>query len=140
MDLIQPIVQRLRERCAALRAVNAAAAAVPAPAASPHAWVVPLAEAAEPALLISVHAQRVRITVGIEIVAREAGDAAGGLAWTQLQEARDQVVAALAGWKDADAGDAVEPLQFAGGRMLAVDPGQITWRDEFTGAYQLRIA
>lgn len=132
------VVSRLRAQCPLLRSVEAAAAAVPAPAQTPYAWVLPIAETASRPMLIGLHAQRLELRVAVELVVREAGDASGAAVWSRMQDARAQVRAALAGWRPDGADDSVAPLWFALGRLLDWQSGQATVRDEFAYECDLR--
>jgi hypothetical protein len=120
------IVQRLRTQCPLLREVHSALSGA-VPAQYPAAYVLPLDERAEPDALLGAHDQRVRALVATEIMVRHAAEpAAGGPAHEELEDVRDQVRAALAGFVVAEG---ARPLDHVEGRMMSFEAGLVVWRD-----------
>jgi hypothetical protein len=123
---VGPIVERLRAQAPSLRQVIPALTGA-VPAQYPAAYVFPLSERADPNALLSAHDQRVRVEVAVEIMVRHAAEAAsGGPAAEQLEDVRDEVRAALAGFAPEPG---ARPLDHVEGRVMSFDAGLVTWRD-----------
>lgn len=126
------VVTRLLDQCPDVRQVLSALSAT-VPASYPAAYVLPIAERAAPNEWEGTHRQRVEARFGVEIMVNHVAQAAsGGPAQDGLEDVREAVLAALVGWSP---GDAFEPIDFAGGRLVAFQAGRAVWRDEFTTAY-----
>lgn len=133
---LSSIVSRLQTECPALRQVLLALSGA-APQSYPSAYVLPLSDAAAPGRLLGVHSQLVTSRFGVEIMVKHAAMAAsGGPAQEALEDLREAVMAALAGWQP---GPEFEPLAYAGGRLVQFDAGLAVWREEFTTRYEERI-
>lgn len=120
------IVERLRAYCPSLRQVIPALTGA-VPSQYPAAYVFPLSERADPNALLGAHDQRVRVDIAVEIMVRHAAEAAsGGPAAEQLEDVRDEVRAALAGFVPETG---ARPLDHVEGRAMSFDAGLVTWRD-----------
>lgn len=123
------IVERLRTQCPSLRQVIPALTGA-VPSQYPAAYVFPLSERSDPNALLGGHDQRVRVEIAIEIMVRHASESAsGGPAAEQLEDVRDEVHAALAGFFP-EAG--ARPLDHVEGRVMSFEAGLVTWRDTWT--------
>lgn len=130
-----PVVERLRTECSALRQVAAAIEATTTPV-FPVAWVFTVEEGAQPNSLANAHSQRLSATLAVEIVVRNAREQTSSeLSGDLLEDIRDQIFAALAGWKPDDEH---EPMEFARGELVAFEPGTVTWRDLWTTSRLVR--
>jgi subtilisin family serine protease len=106
------------------------------PAAYPAAYVFPVAEKATPSETWPVHEQHVFPRFAVEIMVKQAAQAAsGGPAQDALEDVRDAVKAALCGFQPTS--DAT-PVNFASGRLIDFSAGMATWRDEFTTEFYER--
>lgn len=133
MDLA-PVITRLRTQLAGQGFVAIAGsgnldAAIDTLAATPAAYVQPLAEtAAEPDLAGAVH-QRIAQDFAVVLVVSNLQDATGAAAAAELHTRRLAVRAALLGWAPVPANG--EPVVFTGGRLLRFESGRLWWTDEF---------
>lgn len=126
------VVARLIGQCPDVRQVLSALSAA-VPASYPAAYVLPIAERATPSEWEGRHRQRVEARFGVEIMVNHVAQAAsGGPAQDGLEDARDAIRNALVGWSPAVG---FEPIDYAGGRLVAFQAGRAIWRDEFTTAY-----
>ncbi len=132
MDL-DLIIARLKAQLAGFKSVGGAAdlaAAMAGAVVAPSAFVVPLADSAQPNRALGYHEQLVTLAFGVILVVANRRDALGAAALTELKPLRDQVRAALAGWAPTSEG---LPVEITGGRLLNIDPdGRLWWSDEFT--------
>lgn len=133
------VIERLKSEVRGLRlvagAADLAALREAPPLALPAAYVVPLAERAEPDALLGVVEQRLQLTFGVLLAVRSLRDARGEAAQNELRGLRDAVLAALMGWTarpDAD------PCEYAGGRLLQLNDTVLWWGDDYRAAYFLR--
>jgi len=130
MDL-SPVVTQLRNECDLLRGVELVVSGA-IPAAYPQAFVMAVAEAAEPNGLLGAHTQRVTVRVGVEIRLKATGGAGGASATDELELVRRQVKNALIGWQPTG-GDT--PFNFQQGAMVEYEPGRVVWRDIYALDY-----
>jgi hypothetical protein len=131
---VSAIVARLKAQTTVFRQIAGAAelAAVLAGGlvAAPAAFVLPLAESAEPNLLLRATRQRIVQGFAVVICVQNLQDARGGAALATLAPLRLLVRSALAAYvPDATTG---EPIQITGGRLLKMDNVQLFWSDEFS--------
>lgn len=132
--LLAPIVDRLKSECPGLREVLLALGGGTPPG-YPSAYVIPLAEAAQPNDLYGAHTQKVAVRFAVELMVKHAAQAAtGGPAQEVLEALRSEILAALIGWSPATGFDAID---FAGGRLVDFAAGFATWRDEFTTVFYM---
>lgn len=125
------IRDRLADECRDFRSVLLALSGATPPG-YPSAYVIPLSESADANALFGVHEQRTRARFAVEIMLKHAGQAAtGGPAQEDLEDLRDAVYAALAGWTPEGMG----AIDFEGGKLLDFGTGMVVWRDEFTTEY-----
>lgn len=94
------------------------------------AWfVMPLTEAAQPSRRTGVHSQYITRAFAVVQVLSNVRDMVGNSALVELDDAKEEVRAALIGWvPDPEVG---EPVQFTGGRVLKFEDGRLWWSDEF---------
>jgi hypothetical protein len=125
------IVTRLIDQCPAFsgRVLSALSGAIPT--AFPAAYVMPMAERAEPNIMLAnAHYQQVSIRFGVEIMVKHAGQAnSGGPAHSDLEDLRDAVIAALIGWVPEVGARAIE---YSSGQLVQFEAGLAVWREEFT--------
>jgi hypothetical protein len=120
------IVDRLREQCPSLRQVIPALTGA-VPSQYPAAYIFPVTERADGNVLLGAHDQRIIVDIAIEIMVRHAAEAAsGGPAQESLEDVRDEVHAALAGFA-AEPG--ARPLDYVEGRVMSFEAGLAVWRD-----------
>lgn len=105
-------------------------AAIDTTPAVPAAYVLPLAETAEPSDLASLHSQRIAQGFAVVICVANLRDARGAAAAGDLHTRRMAVRAALLGWAP-DLADG-EAVSFAAGRLLKFEQQRLWWTDEFT--------
>lgn len=138
---VTPIITRLQAVLAGFVAISGAADAAVALDATPGvpaAYVVPLAETADPPELLGLYRQRVRQGFGVLIVVANLRDAKGAAAAADLQSRRLAVRAALCGWAPAPADG--EPVIFNGGAIYQMDQQRLWWSDEFSVMTDYRSA
>ncbi|PWR17636.1 phage tail terminator protein [Zavarzinia aquatilis] len=137
--MIDPVIARLKATAMPpLRLIEGmaelASLAGKQPRAMPAAYVVPLDERAEPAATTLRVRQRVTVTFGVIVIARNVSDLGrGGASLADLAPVREAVRAALLGWGEGD-GVTDSPITFAGGQVLDADAGLVAWQDSFTTA------
>ena len=131
MDL-SLVIDRLKATLAGFKDIGGAAdlgAAMAGAVVVPAAYVVPLADSAQPSQLTGVHEQLVTQSFGVILVVSNRRDAKGAAALGELAPLRLQVRAALTGWAPTTEG---LPVEMAGGRLLNLDgDGRLWWSDEF---------
>lgn len=126
---VAAIVERLRTQCPALRQVIPALTGA-VPSQYPAAYVFPLSERADPNAMLGAHDQRVRVDVAVEIMVRHAAEAAsGGPAAEKLEDVRDEIRAALAGFVPEPG---ARPLDHVEGRVMSFEAGLVVWRDTWS--------
>lgn len=139
---VSPIVQRLRSELPTDWVDIGGAAgldiAVDTAPTTPVAYVLPLAESADPGYLVGVHAQQVKLAFGVLIAVQNVSDARGGAAQSELALRRQQVRTALAGWTLPTDPDAT--VSFAEGRLLQFENGRLWWMDTYETTAQIWAA
>jgi len=129
MLALADIVARIRDQAPAVRHVAHGLAAAEAPPAYPAVYVYPLSESADPAPTVGPIRQRVVLRIATEIIVSSARGAGRGEGAVEAAEtARAAVIAALTGWQPSWA---EEPLQHRQGRLVTLEAGWASWRDEF---------
>lgn len=133
MDLTL-ILERLQSQLKGLKSIGLSAdldAAIGGALALPAAFLIPLAEHADPLELIGVTSQRITVAFGVLHVVGNKRDAQGAAALGDLQSLRATLRSALVGWvPDAATG---EPVAYIGGRLMRWgDDARLWWLDEFT--------
>lgn len=107
-----------------------------APPRVPAAYVVDLGGSAPPSpRATGVVDQEVTANLGVVVVTRASGDAAGGKGRVSIDALRIQVIEALHGWS-AD-GDHT-PLELSGYQLLGMPRGHIWLQVDFTTAFHVR--
>jgi hypothetical protein len=108
------------------------------PAASPFAFVLPLALTARSPGEAGAGAfvQAIDETIAVLLAVRTAGDAAGGKAVAALDALVEAVIAAVAGW-----GPDSEPgvFRLARGALVSANAGLVLYQIDFSCQRQLRI-
>jgi len=133
---LAPVITRLQAQVPALRAIYGALEAAVSPS-YPVAFVYPLGADAAPSALLGTHDQRIVERFGVELRLTQAAAAAtGGPAQDALEDLRDAVQIALAGWQ-AELG--AKPIDYVGGSLLGFEGAIAVWREEFTTERYLRI-
>ena len=137
---IGPVVARLRDRCPTLRQVLAATSgAIPSSYPAAYVWLASRT-AAPNELVTGVTSQRLELRLAVEITVRHAAEAAaGGPAADLLADVLEEVEAALAGFQ-APGDEQHKPLELVEGRPVALDAGQLTWRETWRTWRLLRSA
>ena len=129
---VTPVIDRMRAQLAGFVTIAGSAdvdQAVDGAPATPAAYVVALAETAEPSDLIGVLAQRLTQEFAVVLVVANLRDATGAAAAAELATKRLALRAALLGWvPDAQTG---EPVQFVGGDLMLFRDQRLWWRDVF---------
>ncbi len=133
--LIAPIVNQVAT-VAALKRVSGSASFAAAQVdtiVTPCAYVLPLADTANPNRMLSgAVEQRVSERFGVVLAITNARDARGARANDDLEAIRAAVITALLGWQPASGYD---PVEYGGGRMLALTNYILWWQLEFATAY-----
>lgn len=136
---VAPIVQRLKAQLPAdwtdVSGAAALDAAIDAAPTAPVAYVLPLAESAEPGYLAGIHAQQLQLAFGVLIAVQNVSDARGGAAQTDLAVRRQQVRTALAGWTLPTDPDAT--VAFSRGQLLQFEQGRLWWMDIYETVTQI---
>jgi hypothetical protein len=129
---VTPIITRLQAQLTGFAAIAGSASvdqAIETAPNTPAAYVVPLAETAEPSPLIGVLVQRLTQEFCVVLVIANLRDATGAAAAVDLAAKRQALRAVLLGWvPDAATGEAVE---FVGGALLDFREARLWWRDVF---------
>lgn len=139
--LLAPIADRLKIQVPALkRNVSGAAdfaAAREGLNSVPAAFVLPLMDRATPSSTQdeSVILQLVTERFGVVLVVSNVRDMHGAAAHDDLEPLRDAVILALLGWPPS-AG--YHPVEYGGGRMLALNGDDLWWQLEFVTGYYLK--
>lgn len=132
MDL-SAIEARLKTQLTGLKSVGVVAdliAASKGVAATPSAFVLPLAESAVDMGMLSTTGEKISHLFGVVLCTSNRRDAKGAAALDDLLPLRLNLRNALVGWvPDIATG---EPVTFAGGHLLNLDgEGRLWWQDEF---------
>ena len=125
---VTPVIDRLRAQLSGFVTIAGSAdvdSAVDGAPATPAAYVVALAETADPSDLIGVHEQRLMQEFAVVLVVANLRDTTGAAAAAELATKRLALRAALLGWvPDAATG---EPVQFVGGDLMQVRDQRLWW-------------
>ncbi len=136
---LAPIVERLTLELPQLRKVGGAPDIPGAELAfkqAPAAFVLPLAETAEPNELESgALSQFVLVRFGVLWAVANLRDPSGEAAQTDLESLRVAGQAALLGWQPDET---MEPCEFAAGQLLQVSDRVLWWQDMFVTGFYLR--
>ncbi|MBL0142659.1 MAG: hypothetical protein IPP91_11300 [Betaproteobacteria bacterium] len=134
--IVSPWVARLKESGTPFRQVGGAAeldaALTGGLKAAPAAFLLPLAETASENQRVNAVLHQVGAAVGVVIVVRNLADARGDQAVGDLETARAWARTKLLGWQPSGAHD---PVEYAGGRVLALANGYLWWQDDWETAY-----
>ena len=126
------VIARLKAQLTAFRQIGGAAdlEAVDGAAsvAVPAAFVLPLSERAGQVAHLSGAPQQIDVRFLVVLVISNRRDATGAAALNDLQARRDQVLAALRGWKPT--GALAAPM-WQGGDVMRFADAQLWWGDEF---------
>jgi len=130
--MLAETIARLQAEAPILRLVEGAAelAALKAlPPRMPAAYVIPLAEAAQPNTRAGVHHQRIEAAIGVVLFVKgERADPKGGAQVVALEDVRDQVGAALLGWPPFEGASG---LDFVAGDLLGFGDQVVRWQDTY---------
>lgn len=138
---VSPIIARLQATLAGFVVIAGAADAAFALDSTPGvpaAYVLALAETADPPELIGLYRQRIRQGFSVLICVSNVRDLKGAAASVELQTRRLAVRAALCGWAP-DPADG-EPVVFTGGSVFQMDQQRLWWSDEFAVPTDYRSA
>jgi hypothetical protein len=103
----------------------------------PAAYVIELADSADPnGLATGGVRQRLTRTIGVVLIVSALRDAKGGAAVASLAPLRQALRLALVG---IEPDEAHEPVTYARGRLLAAAGGFVAWQDEFSTRTTIRI-
>ncbi|GIX17701.1 MAG: hypothetical protein KatS3mg119_1887 [Rhodothalassiaceae bacterium] len=128
MLALADVVQRIRDQVPAARIV-AHGLEADVPARTPAVYVYPLAEDSEPPAALGPVIQRAVVRIASEIIVTAARSPRRGEgAADELEAVRGELMAALAGWQPAWAD---EPLEHRQGRLVQLEAGWASWRDEW---------
>ncbi len=133
--MLSETIERLKTGAPDLKKVFGAAefAAIkesPPLAQLPQAYVIPLAERAQPSERVNAVRQRVDIEIGVVLaIGGSRADERGGTQAVEIKAVRDAVRMALLGWPPTADSD---PFEFAGGELLAFRDGVLWWQDAFS--------
>lgn len=98
------------------------------------AFVIPLAHGAAPNERVNAVYQRIPYAVGVVIVVRNLQDAQGGKAQASLDTCWNWVKGKLLGWVPTTDH---EPVEYEGGRMVALANGFLWWQDDWSSAFSI---
>ncbi len=135
--LLKPIADRLKTEVPAFRnnvtGTAGFAAAQEGLKSVPAGFVLPLMDkAGRNDLACGGVSQSVTERFGVVLVVSNMRDAQGGAAHDDLQTLRRAVLDALLGWQPSAE---YNPVEYSGGRMLALNGADLWWQLEFTTAY-----
>ncbi len=136
MDLAS-IVTRIKAQCSAIHLVGGAAeldAAMEGVTTTPAAFVLPQSETAGADEGLDALYQIVSLEFGVVLCVRNVRDVAGNSSLTGLDPLRAAVRAALLGWTPTGA---ALPIEFGGGILYKLQPGELWWLDTYRTAYTL---
>lgn len=138
---VAPVVDRLRDRCPALKLVGGAAQferAAQALAALPAAFVIVAKETARPnEHMAQIVQQQVAATFAVLIATRNLADGEGAAALETLEPVRESIRAALLAWPPfADA----DGCEYQMGELQLFANGTLWWADYYTTSYLVRSA
>lgn len=136
--LLAPIIAQLGLVTALKRVAGAAsfAAAQVDAIVTPSAYVLPMTDTASPNRMLSgAVEQRVSERFAVVLAITNARDPRGSAANDDLEVIRSAVMGNLLGWQPAGGYD---PIEYGGGRMLALANFILWWQMEFTTAYYER--
>lgn len=139
--LLKPIADRLKVEVPAFRnnvtGTADFAAAREGLKSVPAAFVLPLMDRASASDTQdeSVILQYVAERFGVVLVVSNVRDAQGANAHDDLQSLRDAVIDSLLGWQPS-AG--YSPVEYGGGRMLALNGNDLWWQVDFVTGYYLK--
>lgn len=102
---------------------------------APAAFVLPIAERADPAALANQHRQRVFGQVGVALALKAPNNATGRDAAAAVRTLRTTVMTALLGWPPATG---FLGLAFAKGTLAALKNGTVWWLDVYQSEWHLR--
>lgn len=136
---VSPVIRRLRERVAPLKACGGAAdldRARSSLTTAPAAFVLPARDmpSASP-FMDGVVSQEVPTEFAVVLAVKNVADATGAAALDALTPVRQAVGAALLGWLPEGAELSCE---YAGGEMVDFVNGVLWWTDSYRTQYQIR--
>lgn len=138
---LAPVIERIRAEASGFREIGGAAEigrAMQDLRIWPAAWVLPLAETAEPSPYADpILDQRVRVRFCVLLAARDVAWRQGE-ALTELGRARSEILRALLPWAHPDAGSA--PVHERGSLVSEAAPsGLLVWRDDYVLTHHRRL-
>lgn len=127
---------RLKDECPQLKSVLLALSAATQKS-YPSVYLFPVAESARPNEQWPNHEQLVVARFAVEIMVKQAAEAAsGGPAQEDLEDLRDAIKAALKNWPPETT---YTPIDFVAGRLVDFSAGLTTWRDEYSTTFLERM-
>lgn len=132
------IIARIQDKCPEFATVDHVLTS-PADFARPAALVAPVSNRAAPPNIVITggFAQDVASIVGVFIVIerRQSGSYDNGAA-DVFDTLTRSLRTALVNWNP---GDLIQPITYAGGVMDAFQPGNVTWRDDYSAEFEMRF-
>lgn len=102
----------------------------------PVAFIVPMSDRASPNRTGTMVVQQNNTTrFAVIIAVQNLRDARGHKAQDDLRILRQDILTALHGWEP---GDAFDPIEYGGGRILRMTNQVLWWQDEFLTAHFMR--
>lgn len=111
------------------------ASALPTSMRPPCAFVIAMAEKADPNTLITGYSQRITAQIGVVICVKNFKEERGDADQTLLESVRDEIRTALCNWQTSDM---ATPVEFAQGQLAAYDNSLIRWNDIFQTQFYYR--
>lgn len=133
-----PLIDRLRLQCPGFKFVGGAmdlSESTLQAVVFPAAFVIPLAESAQPNQMLGTHDQQVSQTWGVVLCLKNIRTAARDQT-PELQALRMSVRNALTGWTPEP--QTQEPFDFASGQLIDTEGGSLLWQDDYTRATYYR--
>lgn len=126
-----PLIARLQSQCTGFKFIGGAfdlnESALQA-VVFPAAFVIPLAETAEPSELIGRHSQTFTQSWGVVICLKAIRTSAKDQT-PELEPLRTSVRDALTGWTPSP--DTQAPFDFASGQLIDAQGGSLLWQDDY---------
>lgn len=135
----QIIIDYLGAHVSKLKSVSGAAALAGASSdlkQTPSAFVVPMSDRASPNRTGTMVVQQNNTTrFAVILAVQNLRDARGHKAQDDLRTLRQDILTALHGWQP---GEAFDPIEYGGGRMLQLNNQVLWWQDEFLTSHFIR--
>ena len=136
---ITDYISRLREECPTLQnrvyGSIELADTMPTSMRPPCAFIIGMAEKANPNKLIGGYSQLITAQIGVVICVKNYRDERGDIDQSLLEDVRREIRLALCNWQ---APDTEIPTEFYQGQLAAYDNSLIRWNDVFTTQFFYR--